>query len=578
MGKFVVNIVRANILVSIFIILVLAMGLIARKRYSSKWRYMMWLAAGIFLLFPIPIVSGSAPIQIEITQRSENGGMEGTEDAGALKQRADDPVASGSQAADELMMEGAYRTPDAENAANSRRIVNTQLAVGNMDAVLAALGKIWLAGLLLAGSCRTAAYFCAGQQLRRWAVPQEDPEILRHYRRICQAEGIRKEPKLMCSRRLQSPVLTGIRNVCLYLPDEKYSGEELNLIFHHELIHYKNKDLWYQTFLAAVNTIYWFNPFLYLVRHEAQKDIEYLCDCEVVKNRSKEDCILYSRLLVRTASRKGCIGCASASLNDGTATLKERIVYIMKKNRIKFGMLPAVLCLAALLSVNVLVGCTLSTEKPREKRNAETGNPGKTENLLTDTAAAEIEAQKKELQEMEETLRKEIQDWQEMEKGLTEKHQKEARESVQKEIQELQRKAEELESQKRQLELAGKEIVSAAVLTKNGAYEEEKYYLGESHDAWKRVKIYNVSQISFEFEIYESDAEGERLLFKRQKAMYSGDGKTAVYEGKEETLKFRMVEDERDGSAAVIGFEITGLDPVKGLKFMNNSIPGHEFS
>lgn len=104
--------------------------------------------------------------------------------------------------------------------------------------------------------------------------------------------------------RLQSPVLAGLKNTSLYLPDASYSEKELELIFAHELCHYQRKDLWYKMLLLTVNTLYWFNPFLYFMTKEAEKDVEYLCDSQVISNRSQADCAIYNRLLLKTAAGK----------------------------------------------------------------------------------------------------------------------------------------------------------------------------------------------------------------------------------------------------------------------------------
>ena len=76
--------------------------------------------------------------------------------------------------------------------------------------------------------------------------------------------------------------MAGLGRTYLYLPDIPYTEQELELIFKHELFHYRHKDLWYKMLLLIVDTVYWFNPLLHWMIREADKDIEYICDCHVI--------------------------------------------------------------------------------------------------------------------------------------------------------------------------------------------------------------------------------------------------------------------------------------------------------
>lgn len=364
MEKWIINVWRINILVSVFIVVVYLIGIIMKERYSYRWKYVMWLITGIFLLFPFPVFSERAPVQIEIQREIQPVTREVT---GYIRQ--------------EPTKENTGKNPGTGSEVTDFKQIG-QTAETRRDPAVSEMSLrefsylffiIWMAGIFIMGIYRIGAYDHFRKTLMRWAIPQEEPGILSLYQISCQSEHVRKPPQLMCSSALQTPLLAGIRRIRLYLPEKSYTDQELELIFQHELTHYRKKDLWYKTFLTVVNTVYWFNPFLYLVRYEAQKDIEYLCDRTVIEKRSKEECALYSRLLLKTASGSGYAGNASAGLNDGAATLKERIVLIMKKKKMKYGVIPALFCVMILLLSNVLVGCTVGDEKNGNKEEAASG-------------------------------------------------------------------------------------------------------------------------------------------------------------------------------------------------------------
>lgn len=565
MEKFVVSILKANVLVSVFIILVLLTGTVVKKRYSSKWKYAMWLAAGIFLLFPIPFASKYAPVQIELRQEEMSGVRKLSQTDVANVQRTEEVLTDTKSVA------------QFDTASSQQQEVppnSTHIFALDIQRISYYFVQIWMIGFVLMGVYRILAYFISKKHLRRWALPMEDEEILKRYYWICQTYGIRKAPKVMYSTKLKSPVLVGLQNVCLYIPKERYSAEELNLIFHHELTHYRKKDLWYKTFLVTVNTIYWFNPFLYLVRHEAQKDIEYLCDCAVVKNRSKEECVLYSKLLLKTACREGYLGCASASLNDGTTTLEERIVYIMKKSRSKSGILPAVLCVAVLIFSNILVGCSSGSDAKSEPKKVESEK----KDITKDESETEqkAEALKERLAEVERDAEKLAQKDDDESKKMLEQLNKEKRE--------LERKLAELEKKD---SASVTKTVKSKMPVQNGDYEESEYYTFDELTSFNYLRIYNATETSFEFEVYEVklrendvvfEKPKEKLLYKRHKAVYTGDGTTAVYKGSDYTIQFKLIEDEGK-PGTTIGVRMNGFGVIEdGLNFLNNDIPGHEFS
>ena len=87
----------------------------------------------------------------------------------------------------------------------------------------------------------------------------------------------------MINSHLPSPILAGLIRPALYIPGTDYTEQEIKMIYHHELSHYHNKDLWYKLFLLIINSVYLFNSALYLMRKEADKDIEYICDSNVIK-------------------------------------------------------------------------------------------------------------------------------------------------------------------------------------------------------------------------------------------------------------------------------------------------------
>lgn len=205
-------------------------------------------------------------------------------------------------------------------------------------------------------------------------MPETDRGIKRMYRTECINKHIRRPPVLLRVENLESPLLAGVFTTALYIPEKGYSAEELRLIFSHELFHYQKKDLWYKLLLMTVSVLYWFNPFLILMRIEAEKDIENLRDRQVICGCQVQERKLYQQLLLKTAALdRNLTPHLAASLNDSFLVFKERIFYMKRAAKLKRGMLPAVLAGFLVLFLNGLVGTSVeapSAHRPEGIRRA----------------------------------------------------------------------------------------------------------------------------------------------------------------------------------------------------------------
>lgn len=80
-----------------------------------------------------------------------------------------------------------------------------------------------------------------------------------------------------------TPLITGFVTATVILPVRNYSEEELQVIFMHELTHYKHNDLVLKHLMTIVNIIHFFNPLVWWLNDMLQKWCEYTCDWEVYR-------------------------------------------------------------------------------------------------------------------------------------------------------------------------------------------------------------------------------------------------------------------------------------------------------
>ena len=218
---------------------------------------------------------------------------------------------------------------------------------------------IWAAGVLFLGVKKALETHFAGKALRRWNMPNWNRSLEREYRKICKSMKVKHAPRLMLNSRLNTPLLMGFCHPCICLPQTGYTAEEQELILRHELCHYRRKDLWYKLLMNLLCIVYWFNPALWWMKKEADRDIEFLCDETVMETRTVQERILYNRLLARTAVGKASVSGLTTSFNDSLMNLKKRMLNIMRAGEMKRGSAITACFLALFVLGNALTGCSV---------------------------------------------------------------------------------------------------------------------------------------------------------------------------------------------------------------------------
>lgn len=356
MAEFMLHIIKVNVLSAVIIFIVLAVSKLLDKKYSSRWKYLIWLFVSVFLLIPVKFPSHAGGLNIEVPKqivRAEVNRSTAVPNTENLQIPAD-AKENGSEP-----LKDTGKKADMQDSAGQRNI--------KVDTIAWIAAIIWGAGICAAAVYKVFVLRAGRRELRRWRIPFTDRERLAEYDKLCKELHMKKAPKLVADSRLSGPLLAGIRNTYLYLPVREYSKEECELIFRHELCHYRSRDLWYKLLMICVTTVYWFNPAVYFMKKEAERDIEFICDEKVMKGRNQEDKLRYNQLILKTAALGRPSYELSTSLNDGLLTFKKRMVNIMKAGKMKRGILPVICFTIVLVTSNIFTGCSLKDSG--EKKN-----------------------------------------------------------------------------------------------------------------------------------------------------------------------------------------------------------------
>ena len=152
---------------------------------------------------------------------------------------------------------------------------------------------------------------------------------------------------------IASPIMIGFFRARIVLPACELDDKEWSYIFVHELIHYKQRDMFYKWLIQIVVCAHWFNPFVYLLEKEVNKSCELSCDEKVIsilddKARREYGDTLISFLQSNNLYKSSL---ASVTLTEGAEQLKERLGAIMKFKKKSKG----IIAITAIFSVLVCV-------------------------------------------------------------------------------------------------------------------------------------------------------------------------------------------------------------------------------
>ncbi len=299
------------------------------KRYAARVSYVIWLVLAVRLLIPwnLTLPQETAPIHVAISE----------EQASEWVQEKFNPVQT--KPADTPI-------PTTQKTTQPQTEPIQPLQVGF---------ALWLAGVLFFALRTAVSVFRMKALLRRWEKePSAETKAF-----FAETAG-KNHPRLMVCPVLESPMAVGLLRTTVYLPHENYTVQEMEMIFRHELIHWRRKDLWYKLLLLIARSIHWFNPLVRLMVRRAERDLEISCDSAAVQGRDAAYRKAYGRMILQEAERSIERQAAlTTCFTDGKRALQERLVEIMNQSKRKKGMV----LVSVMLVLTLTCGCFISYGK-----------------------------------------------------------------------------------------------------------------------------------------------------------------------------------------------------------------------
>ena len=190
------------------------------------------------------------------------------------------------------------------------------------SALLIAILVVWVAGALIIG-----IIFAVKQRSFRTYILSNcndatDADRAALSRAAISVLGSDRNISLYKTDAVSRIMVMGYFKKMILLPVGDYSADQLDMIFRHECMHIKNKDLWIKLMIQIYCCIFWWNPFSYLLKHDLSFSLEMKCDLSVVRNFTPEQTLLYLNTLHtgskpqmenRTDHRESFLVCAELS-------------------------------------------------------------------------------------------------------------------------------------------------------------------------------------------------------------------------------------------------------------------------
>ena len=115
-------------------------------------------------------------------------------------------------------------------------------------------------------------------------------------------EAARVRVAMVYGRKDIIPFITGFLRPVLVLPDRVFADQELSFIVRHETEHARNKDLWLKALIEILLSIYWWNPFIYILRKKLYLVLEVSDDIMTTRKMDAWEKASYAEFLCRAAA------------------------------------------------------------------------------------------------------------------------------------------------------------------------------------------------------------------------------------------------------------------------------------
>ena len=310
MSEFIKILLSLSVSGALLLLLILGLKPLYKNKFSKRWQYYIWIVVALRFLLPF------TPDTTIIGSLFEKFDTTAITNEIPTNPNVPVPADTGNSKAEPIQTNREITT------AAMREPVNKYVC----------LFFIWSALALVLFVRKVTVYQGFIQYIKAGNKEVSDIKILNLLSDCEEKLNIKTRVELSCNPLIASPMLIGFFRPRIILPVGEWEDKELSYIFVHELIHYRQRDMFYKWLIQIVVCAHWFNPFVYLLEKEVNKSCELSCDEKVISVLDDTARREYGDTLISFLKSNNLYksSLASVTLTEGAEQLKERLGAIMK--------------------------------------------------------------------------------------------------------------------------------------------------------------------------------------------------------------------------------------------------------
>ncbi len=331
MNEFIKILLSLSVSGALLLLLILGLRSLYKNRFSKRWQYYIWIIVALRFLLPF------TPDTTIVGSLFEKFDTAAITNEIPTSPNVPVPVGTGNDKAEPIW-------------ANQEITVSATRESFNK---YVCLFFIWSALALVLFVRKVTVYQGFIQYIKAGNKEVSDIKILNLLSDCEEKLNIKTRVELSCNPLIDSPMLIGFFRPRIILPIGELEDKELFYIFVHEMIHYKQRDMFYKWLIQIVMCAHWFNPFIYLLEKEVNKSCELSCDEKVISVLDDTARREYGDTLISFLKSNNLYksSLASVTLTEGAEQLKERLGAIMKFRKKS----KAIIAITAIFTVAVCV-------------------------------------------------------------------------------------------------------------------------------------------------------------------------------------------------------------------------------
>lgn len=160
------------------------------------------------------------------------------------------------------------------------------------------LFAVWIAGSIyyLQKYIRQLIFL---NKLANSLIETRDERIISCMNEITAESGKNTKVKIIQSNEISVPMIAGFFKPVIYLPYTNFTDVDLKNILKHEWIHFLHKDAWTKLFVNLISVVFWWNPFVHILKNELSQTLELRCDLSIISRMEHENHLIYLESIIK---------------------------------------------------------------------------------------------------------------------------------------------------------------------------------------------------------------------------------------------------------------------------------------